>query len=191
MHETHKVANYHHYGGSHVYHVQHVCVCMHTCVGVPPPNSTPTYLPTHPKEGTSRSSKNSPVKGWGGLSKCQKCQNVHPPNQPPIGGSDSTNQKSSKTIELSQLGCDLFDYWWFDIPPALNPPIKPFTHPWVEESRWNSNLQTELNYLDWFKAYWIVTNLGVTQGGGWLGGWNWVGVYSQNKHLQTELNYLN
>ena len=39
-----------------------------------------------------------------------KCQNVHPPNQPPIGGSDSTNQKSSKTIELSQLGCHLFDY---------------------------------------------------------------------------------
>ena len=39
-----------------------------------------------------------------------KCQNVHPPNQPPIGESDSTNQKSSETIELSRLGCDLFDY---------------------------------------------------------------------------------
>ena len=39
-----------------------------------------------------------------------KCQNVHPPNQPLIGGSDSTKQKLSKTIELSRLGCDLFDY---------------------------------------------------------------------------------
>ena len=55
--------------------------------------------------------ENSPVKSSGGLSKCQKCQNVHPPNQPPIGRADSTNQKSSKTIELSQLGCDLFDYY--------------------------------------------------------------------------------
>ena len=31
-------------------------------------------------------------------------------HQPPIGGSDSINQKLSKLIELSQLVCDLFDY---------------------------------------------------------------------------------
>ena len=37
------------------------------------------------------------------MSKC-------PSTQPPIGGSDSTNQKLSKTIELSWLGCHLFDY---------------------------------------------------------------------------------
>ena len=47
--------------------------------------------------------KNSPVNGSGGLSKMSKC----PFTQPSIGGSDSINQKK---IELSRLGCDLFDY---------------------------------------------------------------------------------
>ena len=59
------------------------------------------------------------------MSKMSKC----PFTQPPIGGSESTNQKSSNRI---------------------------------------------------------VTNLGVIQWGGRLGGWNWVGVSSQNKNLQTD-----
>ena len=52
--------------------------------------------------------------------------------------------------------------------PGLNPPIKSFTYQWVEESPQNSNLQTELNYMDWTKAYSIVTNLVVPQWGLWV-----------------------
>ena len=57
--------------------------------------------------------KNSPIMGWGGLSKKSKCQknelSINTPIYLPIGEGVSTNHKSSNRIELSQLGEDLFN----------------------------------------------------------------------------------
>ena len=86
---------------THVY--AHMHVCAHMCGGAPTQHHQTS--PSPPTRRTPfKSVKIALVKGWSGLSKMSKC----PSTQPPIGGSDST--KSSKTIELSQLGCDLFDY---------------------------------------------------------------------------------
>ena len=41
--------------------------------------------------------------------------------------------------------------------------LQPLTHP--SNHPQNSNLQVELNYIDWFKTHWIVTNSCVA---GWL-----------------------
>ena len=58
--------------------------------------------------------KNSPVTGWGGLSKKSKCQKNKPfintPIHPPKDGGVSTNHKSLNKIEISQLGQNLFDF---------------------------------------------------------------------------------
>ena len=116
-----------------------------------------------------KTKKNNPVKGWGGLSKMSKNVKM----------SIHTTTHTSIIFKENWIIFIRLQFIWL------------FTYPWVEESPQISNLQTDLNYLNWFKTYWTVTNLGVTQLGGWLGGWNWVGVSSQNKNLQTELNYLN
>ena len=74
---------------------------------------------------------------------------------PPMGGSVSTNYKSSNRIELSWLGQDLFNCYSFD----LTPPIDPLTHPTTHTptNGWVSlqiiNLQAELNYLNYVKIY--------------------------------------
>ena len=44
---------------------------------------------------------------------------------------------------------------------------------WVGESPQISNLQTELNYLDWFKCYWIFTDSGGPPRGWQVGGLEW------------------
>ena len=65
-----------------------------------------------------------------------------------MGGGMSTNHKSSNRIELSQLGQDLFNCYSFDVIPPIDPPIDPYTLPWVGVCLQIINLQTELNYLD-------------------------------------------
>ena len=84
---------------------------------------------------------------------------TQPPIHPPIVGSDSINQKSSKRIELSWLGCDLFDFQWFDMTPAFKLPIKPFTHSWVEgvSTEFKSSNRIELSWLiqDPLNHYWF------------------------------------
>ena len=42
----------------------------------------------------------------------------------------------------------------------INPTINPYTHPQVGESPQIENLQTELKYLDSFKFYYILPDLG-------------------------------
>ena len=73
--------------------------------------------------------KNSPIRGWGGLSKMsQKVQNVH--------------------NWLSQLGQDLFDFSDLTWAHQLS---HPSTHRGVSVQI--INLQTKLNYIDYFKLY--------------------------------------
>ena len=98
------------------------------------------------------SHKNSPVKGWGGLSKnVQNVQNwiilirsrsffsnfpcTHPLTHPSTHTSAhkwgvSTNHKSSTRTELSWLGQDLFDFYWFNMTTPIDPPIHPTTNRW-------------------------------------------------------------
>ena len=65
--------------------------------------------------------------------------------------------------------------------PSINQPTKPYTHPYVGQLTQILNLQTELKYLDLFKCYNILTDLGgghpsLWMGvvGGWVCGWVWV-----------------
>ena len=73
-----------------------------------------------------------------------------------MGGGVFTKHKSSNTIELSQLGQDLFNCSSFDLTPPFDPLTHPHTHPWVGVSLQNINHQTELNYLDYVKIYLLV-----------------------------------
>ena len=68
-------------------------------------------------------------------------------------------------------------------------PTKPYTHPWGRESTPILNLQTELKYLDLFKCYNILTDLGgypplgMGEVGGWVCGWVWVYGGAPCKHI--------
>ena len=70
--------------------------------------------------------KNSPIRGWGGLSKMSK-------------------MSKKSVIELSQLGQDLFD---FSDLTSGHPLTHPLTHPSTHRY-----LQTKSNYIDKFKLY--------------------------------------
>ena len=53
---------------------------------------------------------------------------TQPPTHPPMGGGVTTNHKSSKRIELSRLGQDLFNCKSFDLTPSIDPLTHPTTH---------------------------------------------------------------
>ena len=94
-----------------------------------------------------------------------------------MGGSVSTNHKSSNRIELSWFSQQFLNFEWFDLTPRINPPNHPPTHqtthpPMVGNSSQISNLQTELKYLDKLKCYQILSDSGGPPPGGWqMGGW--------------------
>ena len=97
------------------------------------PSNAKNYSISHKLETDQPKPKiNSPIKGWGGLSK-----NV---------------QKMSKAsiIELSQLGQDWFNFKWFNITHTSTlPSIQPPTHPPMGGvSLQIINLQRELNCPD-------------------------------------------
>ena len=53
----------------------------------------------------------------------------------------------------------------------LTPTTKPYTNPCVGKSPKISNLQTESNYLDWLKCYWIFTDSRGPLDGCWWVDW--------------------
>ena len=96
-------------------------------------------------------SKNSPVRGWGGLSKMSK----------------KMSKMSNKSYIFKQnwiISIRSRFIWYLVIWPnpthwPTETPIHPPTHPWVGVSLQIINLQTELNYLDQVKTYSIVSHL--------------------------------
>ena len=59
------------------------------------------------------------------------------------------------------FGCFIFIWVIWHDPTywCTHPPTQPYTHLYVGESPQISNVQTELNYLNSFKVYWIFTDL--------------------------------
>ena len=98
---------------------------------------------------------------------------THP--HPPIGGSVSTNHKSSNRIELSWFSQQFLNFYWFD----LIPPIKPPTHPppnYTPTPGWGSLYRFQIFKQNWnilisssAIEFWLI--LGSPQGGGGVGGW--------------------
>ena len=86
---------------------------------------------------------------------------------------------SSNRIELSQFVQDLLHFFWFGFPWLLG--VGQLGEAiwgdylqsiWVQECSEVKNLQTELNYLDYFRTYWIFVfwaPYGSWGGGRWVG----------------------
>ena len=121
-----------------------------------------------------------------------------PPNHPPIhlskGGSVSTNHKSSKRIELSQLDQVLLKFLWFHMFWPTNPPIHPPTQNQKKHPPMGGEFSTNSKSLNGIEIsrfvqvlshfYWFgVTPLGVD---GWW--WGWVGVAPTHMRMCTHMH---
>ena len=72
--------------------------------------------------------------------------------------------------------------------PPFHPPTKLYTYPWVGKSSQISNLQTELKYLDSFKLYYVLTDLGVPPWGNDVCGCMW-GVPCMHMHMHDIIGF--
>ena len=84
------------------------------------------------------------------------------------------------------------------INPSTHPPTKPGTHPWMGKSPQISNLETELNYLDFFKCYCIFSDLdspqlwGRSRGWGHLGAWGYLPMHTHAcTHAHAHVKHAN
>ena len=89
----------------------------------------PTHWPTHPPIGIFK--QNQIILISSNFIKLVIWPDpTHWSIHPPIGVGVSTNHKSSNRIELSQLGQDLLNFWWFDLTHQLTHwTTHPPTHP--------------------------------------------------------------
>ena len=111
---------------------------------------------------------------------------IHP--HPPMGGSVSTNHKSSNRIELSWFSQQFSNFKWFDLTPPINPPTHPpnytTTHGWgslhrfqIFKQNWNISISSSAI------EFWMI--LGVPPWGWGDGGGGGERVHLTHMHMHT------